>query len=111
MRFDWQQLSPGERQVLVRHFLLRSDAISQVTPEKVCAVMQKTHQLTCYTHDAGKAVIEFVTKHGARAGVSTAETFTEGIFKAALRAKGVDVDDGSRLHLASHRQHRPTVRA
>ncbi len=92
MRFDWQQLSPCERQVLVRHVLLQAGG--PVTPEKVCSVMQKTHQLTCYTRKDGKAVIEFVTKRGVRAGVSTAETFTEGIFKAALRARGVEVDDG-----------------
>jgi hypothetical protein len=79
MRFDWQQLSPRERQVLVRHFLLRPDA-AQVTPEQVCAVMQKTHQLSCYTNSEGQAVIEFVTKRGHSAAVSTAETFTEGIF-------------------------------
>ena len=106
MRFDWQQLSPGERQLLVRHFLLRPNSSTPVTPEKVCAVMQKTHQLTCYMSKDGKAVIEFVTKRGMRAGVSTAETFTEGIFKAALRARGVDVDDGviPRLNRRFHHQ-------
>jgi hypothetical protein len=95
MRFDWQQLSPRERQVLVRHVLFRPNSGAPVTPERVCAVMQKTHQLTCYTTKDGKAVIEFVTKRGEGTAVSTAETFTEGIFKAALRAKGVDVEDGS----------------
>jgi len=96
MRFDWQQLSPCERQVLVRHFLLQPKNGAQVTPEKVCAALQKTHQLTCHTTKDGKAVIEFVTKRGIHSAVSTAETFTEGIFKAALRAKGVDVEDGFR---------------
>src|SRR5215510_105136 len=94
MRFDWQQLSPRERQVLVRYILFRPNAGTSVTPEKVCAVMQKTHQLTCYTTNDGKAVIEFVNKQGVRSGVSTAETFTDGIFKAALRAKGVELEDG-----------------
>jgi hypothetical protein len=96
MRFDWQQLSPRERQVLVRHVLFRANSSAKVTPENVCAALQKTHQLTCYTTKDGKAVIEFVTRRGARSAVSTAETFTEGIFKAALRAKGVDVEDGFR---------------
>lgn len=105
MRFDWQQLSPRERQVLVRHFLFRADMPASVTPEKVCAVMQRTHQLTCYTTKDGKAVIEFVTKRGVRAGVSTAETFTDGIFKAALRAKGVDLEDGLKGTLSSHRRY------
>ena len=114
MRFDWQQLSPGERQILVRHFLLRPNASSPVTPEKVCTVMQKTHQLTCYMSKDGKAVIEFVTKRGIRAGISTAETFTEGIFKAALRARGVEVDDGSIARLnrePRHQQHGTLVHA
>ena len=97
MRFDWQQLSPRERQVLVRHVLFRPNTRATVTPEKVCSVMQKTHQLTCYTTRDGKAVIEFITRRGAVSAVSTAETFTEGIFKAALRAKGVEVADGTRL--------------
>ena len=104
MRFDWQQLSPREQQVLVRHFLLRPDGAAQVTPEKVCAVMQKTHQLSCYTTKEGKAVIEFTTRRGARSIKSTADTFTEGIFKAALRAKGVNVeDDGMSRHPRSKR--------
>lgn len=96
MRFDWQQLSPGERQVLLRHFLLKAKPASAVTVEKVCAAMQKTHYLSCYTDANGKAVIQFVTtRKGVRSGVSTAEDLTEGIFKAALRAKGVDLDDGA----------------
>jgi len=112
MRFDWQQLSPGERQILVRHFLLRPNGSAPVTPERVCAVMQKTHQLTCYMSKDGKAVIEFVTKRGMRTGVSTAETLTEGIFKAALRARGVDVEDGlSRPVNLSQDRHRQTALA
>lgn len=104
MRFDWQQLSPRERQVLVRHVLFRSRAVTLVTPESVCAVMQKTHQLTCYTTKDGKAVIEFVTRRGANSVVSTAETFSEGIFKAALRAKGVEVEDGHSARVHSRRR-------
>jgi hypothetical protein len=99
MKFDWQQLSPREREVLLRHFLLqRTDA--PVTPEKVCAVMQATHYMSCQTTREGKSVVQFVatsrTQSGepAGAGASLAENLTEGIFKAALRAKGVQVDDG-----------------
>ena len=55
MRFDWQQLSPGERDVLLRHFLLKSTVKAPVTPEKVCAVMEKTHYLSCFTNEEGKA--------------------------------------------------------
>jgi hypothetical protein len=111
MRFDWQQLSPREREVLVRHFLFRSNAAVSVTPEKVCAAMQRTHQLTCHTTREGKAVIEFVTRRGIRAGVSTAETITDGIFKAALRAKGVELVDGFGSSTASRRRSASFVRA
>jgi hypothetical protein len=105
MRFDWQQLSPRERQFLVRHFLFRANTPANVTPEKVCALMQKTHHhLTCYTTKDGKAVIEFVTKRGVRSGVSTADTLAEGIFKAALRAKGVEVVDEALPRLAERRR-------
>jgi len=67
--------------------------------------MRKSHHLTCHTTYDGKAVIEFVTKRGVRAGVSTAETFTEGIFKAALRATGIQVEDGSMASVAARRRH------
>jgi hypothetical protein len=110
MKFDWQQLSPQERQTLVRHVLFRPNATAPVTPENVCEVMQKTHQLTCYTRD-GKAVIEFVTRRGTATVASTAETFTEGIFKAALRARGVDVEDGTQKAPARRRTHGSAVHA
>ena len=105
MRFDWQQLSPQERQVMVRHFLFHSNTPAPVTPEKVCAVMQKTHHhLTCYTTKEGKTVIEFVSKRGVGSGVSTADTLAEGIFKAALSAKGVELEDHSLPRLSQRRQ-------
>ena len=105
MRFDWQQLSPRERQVLVRHFLFHSNTPANVTPEKVCEVMQKTHHhLTCYTTRDGKAVIEFVTKRGVRSGISTADTLADGIFKAALRAKGVELKDEAFPRLTERRR-------
>jgi hypothetical protein len=107
MRFDWQQLSPRERQILVRHFLLRTESVAAVTPEKVCAAMQKTHQLSCHTNKNGKAVIQFVTsRQGVQSGVSIAETFADGIFKAALRAKGVQLLDGVKTQ-SSFRRHSP----
>src|SRR5262249_55779497 len=105
MRFDWQQLSPGERDVLLRHFLLKSTVKAPVTPEKVCAVMEKTHYLSCFTNEEGKAVIQFVTtKKGVRSGVSTSENLTEGIFKAALRAKGIELEDGAPAALNARRR-------
>ncbi len=95
MRFDWQQLSPLERQVLIRHVLFRGPEPAAVTAENVCAVMQRSrYRLACHTTKGGKTVIEFVTPRGVRSGISTADTLAEGIFKAALRAKGVEVDDG-----------------
>jgi hypothetical protein len=93
MRFVWQQLSPGEREVLLRHFLLkRKDA--PVTAEGVCAAMKETHYLSCRTDASGKARILFITaRKGVPTGKSVADDLAEGIFKAALRAKGIEVED------------------
>jgi hypothetical protein len=94
MKFYWQQLSPNEREMLLRHFLLRKQQ-APVTAEGVCAALQKTHSLSCYSNKDGKLVFQFVTeRRGARTGASLADDFSEGIYKAALRAKGVEVDDG-----------------
>jgi hypothetical protein len=100
MKFDWQQLSRGEREVLLRHFLLKRQD-SPATAQKVCAVMQKTHYMSCHTGPDGKAVVQFFTTSApertgqpVRAGASLSEDLAEGIFKAALRAKGVQVEDG-----------------
>jgi hypothetical protein len=95
MKFYWQQLSPKEREVLLRHFLLKRNLDAPVTAERVCAALQKTHSLSCHTSAQGKAVIQFVThKAGVRSGTSLADDLAEGIYKAALRAKGVELEDG-----------------
>jgi hypothetical protein len=93
MKFYWEQLSPKERDMLLRHFLLKRKD-TPVTAEGVCAALQKTHSLSCYSSKEGKLVFQFVTTNrGARTGASLAEDFSEGIYKAALRAKGVQVED------------------
>jgi hypothetical protein len=95
MKFDWQQLSPREREALLRHFLLKRKMDGPVTAEKVCAALHKTHYLSCYAKADGKAVFRFVTTaKGVRSGMSMSDELTDGIYKAALRAKGVDVEDG-----------------
>lgn len=94
MKFDWQQLSPREREALLRHFLLKRKNVP-VTAEKVCAALHATHYLSCYSNPDGKAIFRFVhTAKGARSGASVAENLTDGIFKAALRTKGIQVEDG-----------------
>jgi hypothetical protein len=105
MKFNWQQLSPREREVLLRHFLLKRKMDIPVTAEKVCAAMQETHSLSCYTTSEGKAVIQFVTtKKGVRSGASTADDMDDGIYKAALRARGVELDDGIGAVIANRRE-------
>lgn len=105
MKFYWDQLSPRERDVLLRHFLLKKRMDSPVTAEGVCAALQKTHSLSCHSSKEGKLVFQFVTHaRGARAGASLAEDVSEGIYKAALRAKGVDVDDGFVVNVAASRR-------
>jgi hypothetical protein len=104
MKYYWQQLSPMEREALLRHFLLKRRMDAPVTPEGVCAALQKTHSLSCHSSSEGKMVFEFVTTaRGARSGASLAEEFSEGIFKAALRAKGVEVEDGYKISIASQK--------
>ena len=102
MKFYWDQLSPRERDVLLRHFLLKKRKDAPVTAEGVCAALQKTHSLSCHSSKEGKLVFQFITTaRGARTGASLADDFSEGIFKAALRAKGVEVDDGFAVSVAS----------
>jgi len=105
MKFYWDQLSPRERDILLRHFLLKKRMDTPVTAEGVCAALQKTHALSCHsTSKEGKLVFQFITTaRGARTGASLAEDVSEGIFKAALRAKGVDVDDGFAVSIGSRR--------
>lgn len=102
MKFVWQQLSPGEREALLRHVLLKRAAEGPVTAEKVCAALHKTHSLSCFTESQGKVYFRFemtakAVRSGARSGVSLSEEFADGIYKAALRAKGVHVEDGFRI--------------
>jgi hypothetical protein len=94
MKFDWEQLSPRERDALLRHFLLRRQMDALVTAEKVCAALHKTHYLSCYTNPDGRSYFRFVTTaKGVRSGASMSDDLTDGIYKAALRAKGVQVED------------------
>ena len=105
MKYYWEQLSPREREALLRHFLLQKRKDAPVTAEGVCAALQKTHALSCYSSKEGKLVFQFVTTaRGARSGASLAEDVSDGIFKAALRAKGVDVEDGFALHVSNSKR-------
>jgi hypothetical protein len=104
MKFYWEQLSPREREALLRHFLLRKPLDAPVTAEGVCAALQKTHSLSCYSSKEGKLVFQFVTTaRGSRSGASLAEDFSDGIYKAALRAKGIEVEDGLAVSIAARR--------
>src|SRR5688500_5003260 len=104
MKFYWEQLSPCEREALLRHFLLRKPWDAPVTAEGVCAALQKTHALSCHSNKEGKLVFQFVTTaRGARSGASLADDFSEGIYKAALRAKGVQVEDNYGVHSGATR--------
>lgn len=112
MKFDWQQLSPREREVLLRHFLLKRTEAEPVTADRVCAAMQKTHHLSCHTDRQGKTVIRFLrVARGVRSGKSVADELSEGIYKAALRAKGVEVDDGFAARVSQQTRGARLVRA
>jgi hypothetical protein len=101
MKIYWEQLSPGEREVLMRHVLLKKRDVP-VTAEGVCAALQKTHSLSCHSSKEGKLVFQFLTtRRGARTGKSLADDFQDGIYKAALRAKGLLVEDGIALSVAA----------
>lgn len=111
MKIYWEQLSPRERDVLLRHFLLKRRD-EPVTAEGVCAALQKTHSLSCYSSKEGKLVFQFITtQRGARTGASLAEDFQEGIYKAALRAKGLQVEDGIAVNIAARRNSSRVARA
>ena len=95
MRMHWQQFSPAEKEALLRHFVLHQPQ-EPVSPEKVWREMQKTHFLSCVSAVGGAAVIDFgPSRPGKLGGVAVSEDITEGIYIAALRAAGVDLDDGS----------------
>ena|SRR5687768_5067171 len=111
MKIYWEQLSPHEREILLRHFLLQRRNVP-VTAEGVCAALRKTHSLSCRSSKEGKLVFRFVnTQRGARTGASLADEFSEGIYKAALRAKGLDVEDGLAANFAARRSSTSVARA
>lgn len=93
MRLQWQQFSPAEKEAILRHYILHQKS-GQVSPEKVCQVMRETHFLTCVSPGNGKTLVEFVSSGaGANTGAAIASDLTEGIYKAALRAQGVELVD------------------
>ena len=111
MKIYWEQLSPQERETLLRHFLLQRRN-EPVTAEGVCAALRKTHSLSCHSSKEGKLVFRFVnTQRGARTGASLADEFSEGIYKAALRAKGLDVEDGLAANFNARRNSAGIARA
>lgn len=94
MKYDWRQLSPGERKALVRHVILRQESPEAVTAESICAAMQRTHFLSCTPGGKGRTVFQFFTGSSeARGGAAVAEDPVEGIYKAALRTSGVEIFD------------------
>ena len=94
MRYDWRQLSPGEKEALLRHFVLHQPTHSPVTVEQIYETMQRTHFLSCSPAPAGGSVFQFLPAGGARnAGAAVADDTVEGIYKAALRTQGIDLYD------------------
>src|SRR4051812_22929419 len=93
MRVHWRQFSPGEKEALLRHYVFHERAAA-VSPEKVCEAMQETHFLSCVSPGGGRTLVEFVSaRPGLRPGSAIAEDLTDGIYQAALRAYGIDLDD------------------
>ncbi len=93
MRVHWRQFSPGEKKALLRHYVFHKRAAS-VSAEKVCEAMQETHFLSCVSPAGGRTLVEFVSSRpGVRQGAAIADDLTDGIYQAALRAYGVDLDD------------------
>ncbi len=98
MTLHWHQFSPGEKEALVRHYVFHKQN-AMVTAEKICEAMQKTHFLACISPGSGPTLVEFVSsKPGVRAGTAVAEDLTDGIYRAALRAFGVDLEDDKPTH-------------
>jgi hypothetical protein len=93
MKLDWQQLSPRERDTALRHYILHDKLNSTVTAQVICEEMSRTHFL--YTDQAlgGRSVFKFVPGKGKSAGVAVSDDVSEGVYKAALRALGVEVCD------------------
>lgn len=93
MRYEWRQLSPGEQEALVRHFILRQPKSTPVTAEKICTEMQRTHFLACTPGGKGRSVFQFFGSAGIQSGSAVSDDPVEGIYKAALRSSGVEVFD------------------
>jgi hypothetical protein len=93
MKLDWQQLSPKERETALKHYVLHDKIDSQVTAQKIWEEMSQTHFLFCDQSLDGPAVFQFIPGKGKRTGLATSHDLNEGIYKAALRALGVDVED------------------
>lgn len=94
MKYDWRQLSPREKDALLRHFILHQSTNTPVTAEIICQAMQRTHFLSCLPKGKGSSVFQFLPgSAGQGAGAAIAEDTAEGIYKAALRTSGVDVFD------------------
>jgi len=78
---------------LLRHYILHQNK-GQVSPEKVCQVMKETHFLTCVSPGNGKTLVEFVSScAGSNTGAAISNDLDDGIYKAALRAQGLELVD------------------
>ena len=96
MQYDWRQLSPGEKDALLRHFILHQPTNTPVTPERIYAAMQRTHFLSCSPAGEKGSVFQFLPgSTGKKKGAAVAEDTVDGIYKAALRSSGVDVFDSN----------------
>lgn len=93
MKLDWQQLSPRERDTALRHYIFHDKLNSAVTAQKICEEMSRTHFLLCDKAPGRSSVFRFVAGKGRTAGIAVSEDVTEGIYKAALRALGVNISD------------------
>ena len=94
MRYDWRQLSPGEKDALLRHFILHQPTSTPVTPERIYETMQRTHFLSCSPAGKKESIFQFLPgSSGKQTGSAVAEDTVEGIYKAALRTSGVDLFD------------------
>jgi hypothetical protein len=93
MKLDWQQLSPRERDTALRHYIFHDKLDSAVTAQKICEEMSRTHFLLCDKASGRSSVFRFVAGKGKGAGVAVSDDVCDGIYKAALRALGVDLSD------------------
>lgn len=116
MKIDWQQLSPGERDTALKHYILHNKLNSVVTAQKICEEMSRTHFLFCDQTGGGPPVFRFVAGKGKTAGLAVSDDVAEGIYKAALRTVGVEVTDPAEsappaLHPRAMTRHASRARA